>query len=182
MGSIWHLTHGCRRPTHGCRRPGKRPATPLQGWNKPDTTGGGETAAKIRRGLKHFIFLLKKKRSSSLRGKWHHCSASDDRAMRCGCLNSDITAGSQSPVQHRRGRGQGTKAAGPGRGDITTQHKTPLHRGRLISEDADVFKESVQALFVHFSCPHPTTQPSMPIHQAEASPRSSGRSESLIEE
>lgn len=128
------------------------------------------------------FFFKKKKRSSSLRGKWHHCSASDDRAMRCGCLNSDITAGSQSPVQHRRGRGQGTKAAGPGRGDITTQHKTPLHRGRLISEDADVFKESVQALFVHFSCPHPTTQPSMPIHQAEASPRSSGRSESLIEE
>ncbi|XDC81054.1 hypothetical protein R6Z07F_012227 [Ovis aries] len=48
--------------------------------------------------------------------------------MRCGCLNSDITVGSQSPIQHQRGQGQGTKAVGPGWGDITTQHKTPKEK------------------------------------------------------
>ena len=63
-----------------------------------------------------------------MRGKQHHCSAPDDRAMRCGCLKSDITAGSLFPIQHRRRQGQGTKAVGPGRGDITTQHKTPQEK------------------------------------------------------
>ena len=63
-----------------------------------------------------------------MRGKWHHCSTPEDRAMRCGCLNSDIMAGSQSPIQHQQGQGQGTKAVGPGWGDITTQHKTPKEK------------------------------------------------------
>ena len=120
--SVWRLTHGYRRPC-------KRPATPLRGWNKPDTTGGRRNCSKKQASPQALYFSLKKrKRSSSIRGKWHHCSVPDDRAMRCGCLNSDITAGSQSPIQHRRRRGQGAKAVGPGRGHITTRHKTPQEK------------------------------------------------------
>lgn len=145
--------------------------------------GEGETAAKNKgRGASGTLFFFGK-RPSSLRGKWHHCSAPDDRAMRHGCLNSDITVGSWSPIHHRQRRGKGTKGEGPGREEIITQHKILLHSG---CQNAPFHRTSMDVLIGKYESivhspltPPPHHSAITPVHQAEASPRSSGGSESL---
>ena len=82
---------------------------------------GASQQTQRRWGLRHFICF--EKRPSGLGGKWHHCSALDDRAWSRGCLNGDITAGSWSPVHPGGGKGTGTPTGAPGRREASVNTK-----------------------------------------------------------
>lgn len=57
--SVWCLTHGCRHPC-------KYPATPLWGWNKPDTTGGRRNCSEKQARPQALYFSLGKKKKDLL--------------------------------------------------------------------------------------------------------------------
>ena len=90
---------------------------------------GASQQTQRRWGLTHFICF--EKRPSGLGGKWHHCSALDDRAWSRGCLSGDITAGSRSPLHPGGGKGTGTPTRAPGRQEASVNTKRSAQRARM---------------------------------------------------